>query len=65
MSTPIWDTGDVLASLCVTDCDRCEEHGRCVQIFIALPPPHRRHINLCLACFDGLAQGVAAKRSGP
>lgn len=51
MSTPIWDEGDVLASLCVTGCDRCDEHARCLQLFLVQPLPRRNHINLCLKCF--------------
>jgi hypothetical protein len=58
MSIPIWDTGDVVASLCVTDCDRCETKGRCLQLFVVQPPVQRHHINLCFGCFEELKTGV-------
>jgi hypothetical protein len=59
MSISIWDTGDVVASLCVTDCDRCETKGCCLQLFVMQRPVHRHHINLCLECFERLKTGVA------
>jgi len=62
VSTPIWDQGDVLASLCATNCDRCDKRGRCVQIFLVQPLRRRHHINLCVECFEQLQVGVEIAR---
>jgi hypothetical protein len=63
MSTPIWDTGEVLASLLASTCHRCHTRGRCVQLW------REDAINLCYRCFCELAHEVGkhdgGQRRGP
>lgn len=56
MSTPIWDDGPLLASICVTDCDKCRAaRVRCVQLCLHPPGRDSSWINICLPCFCLLA----------
>lgn len=52
MTTPIWDDGNVLASMASTTCDRCMQTDRalCIQLWC-----NHDAINLCADCFCELA----------
>jgi hypothetical protein len=53
VSTPIWDSGAVSASITATLCDRCRSRDRCVALF-----SDDYGIDLCLSCFCDLAYQV-------
>lgn len=57
MSTAIWDSGDLVASVCAVKCDRCNTLGRCVQV-----STNGQHIivciNICVRCFGQLAAAI-------
>lgn len=53
MSIPIWDSGDLVACLCVQRCDRCDNRGSCVQL-----RTEENQIDICIACFCQLAYSV-------
>lgn len=56
MSTPIWDSGEVSASIAATRCDRCGSRDRCVALFY-----DHNGIDLCLECFSDLTTQVYLK----
>ena len=59
MSTPIWDSGDLVASIAAVRCDRCDTMGPCVQL-----STHGDRIQVCLRkCFLELAY-AAGKYAG-
>lgn len=57
MSTPIWNTGEVLVCLLASTCHRCKTRGRCVQLW------REEAINLCLRCFNEMVYDV--RKKGP
>jgi hypothetical protein len=59
VSTPIWDSGAVKASIAATLCDRCRSRDRCVALF-----SDDYEIDLCLNCFCELAHGVGKADGG-
>lgn len=54
MSTPIWDSGDLVACIAAVRCDRCNVMGSCVQL-----STHGDQINICnKRCFLELCYEV-------
>lgn len=54
MSTPIWDSGDLIACTAAVRCDRCDALAVCVQL-----STHGDQINVCVRfCFLELCHAV-------
>ncbi len=61
MSTPIWDSGDLVASIAAVRCDRCNALASCVQL-----STHGDQINVCIRfCFIRAAMAAGLRVEPP